>query len=334
MYDSVNALVGQEHPESLLQSRFLSDVNEQAHSLAGWTQEYQQLSCGHYAGSVLSLALPEMELIVESANRQLHQRGEIPENSIVLAFALEASGDGWLSGKKFDKDTMIVLTNEHQLDFRTPADLTAAALVLDIRLLANYLPATNGSETLDSAIRNRFAVLEPATLDRLRHHVRTIIPELQCGRINLSHPSAQKAFSNALIGNFIQTLGALNSGDQTLPRSALLRLKTVNKAIEHMRSHLDEAISIVEVCASLNVEQRVLNYCFQEVIGLSPISYLKYLRLNQVRRELRRVSSASCNIGNIAARSGFWHLSRFSSEYRKLFGELPSDTVRRSGWPM
>jgi len=334
MDDSVSTFANHKYPGSQIHSRYLFDVDEQARSLSGWTQEYQQLSCGNYAGSVLSLDLPEMELLVESTNRQLHQRGQIPENSIVLAFALNANGDGRISGKKFDKNTMIVLTNEHELDFRTPDELIAAALVVDIRTLTQYFPAFDGTSPLDSAMQNCFAAIEPAILDRLRNYINAIFSELQLGQIDLSYPAARKVFYNELIGNFLQTLESLNSVDQTIPRSALMRLKTVNKAIEHMRSHMEEAISIIDVCAVLHVEQRVLNYCFQEVIGMSPISYLKYLRLNKVRRELLRVSSASCNIGNIAASSGFWHLSRFSNEYRKLFGELPSNTVRRSGLTM
>lgn len=29
-------------------------------------------------------------------------------------------------------------------------------------------------------------------------------------------------------------------------------------------------------------------------------------------------------------RSGFWHLSHFSSDYRTMFGELPSETLRKA----
>lgn len=330
MSDAIQLCAAQQHVEPVLVSRFLSDVDEQAGSLSGWHQEYQQLGCGSYAGSVHSIALPRVELIVESSNRQLHQRGTIPEHSVMLAFALDASAEGWLSGKKFDQQTMIVLTEDYELDFRTPPDLTVAGLVFDEHLLRQYLPACNDSNPLNNAIHHCFAAIEPTVLENLRRHISTIASELQLGLLNLSQPASQKAFCDALIGNFMHALGAVNHIDQALPRSALLRLKTVNKAIEYMRAHIDETISIIDVCSALYVEQRVLNYCFQEVIGLLPILYLKYLRLNQVRRQLLRASSAPCNIGNIAASSGFWHPSRFSTEYRKLFGELPSETVRRS----
>lgn len=59
---------------------------------------------------------------------------------------------------------------------------------------------------------------------------------------------------------------------------------------------------------------------------ISPVTYLRALRLNQVRTELRRECTAT--VGEIAARWGFWHPSRFAADYRAMFGELPSATRR------
>jgi len=311
-------------------SQTLSDVDEQARSLSGWTQEYQQLSCGKYAGAVTSVVLPDVELIVESSNLQLHQTGEVPKDTIVLAIALNAGGEGWLSGKKFDDNTLIVLAHGHELDFRTPPDLTAAALVVDANALSHYLHTFDINASFDIAVKNRFAALPPSLINTLRDYVRSAITNIHSGDINLSHPASIKAFRAGLISNFVHVLGGLNPANQAIPRSALQRRRTVNKAIEYIRSHINEPICIIDVCYALNVEQRVLQYCFQEVLGLAPISYLKYLRLIQVRRELRLAGSSHCDIGDAAAHWGFWHLSRFSSDYRKLFGELPSETVRRA----
>jgi len=46
-----------------------------------------------------------------------------------------------------------------------------------------------------------------------------------------------------------------------------------------------------------------------------------------VRRELQTHRRDS--IGDVAARWGFWHLSRFAADYTRLFGELPSATRAR-----
>lgn len=59
---------------------------------------------------------------------------------------------------------------------------------------------------------------------------------------------------------------------------------------------------------------------------ISPVTYLRTMRLNRVRSELRQCPAST--VGDVAARWGFWHLSRFAREYRALFGELPSATLK------
>ena len=69
---------------------------------------------------------------------------------------------------------------------------------------------------------------------------------------------------------------------------------------------------------------RKLNDCFQEALGTSPLKYLRAVRLNGVRRELRM---GAPSVQDVAARWGFWHHGEFAAAYRRQFGELPSQTL-------
>jgi AraC family ethanolamine operon transcriptional activator len=51
------------------------------------------------------------------------------------------------------------------------------------------------------------------------------------------------------------------------------------------------------------------------------------LRLNGVRRDLRRADPAATRITDLAIKWGFWHMSQFAADYRSFFGELPSNTI-------
>ena len=62
---------------------------------------------------------------------------------------------------------------------------------------------------------------------------------------------------------------------------------------------------------------------------MPPARYLRRRRLNGVRGEFRSPDGAPARVTDIAMRWGFWELGRFASEYRALFGELPSDTLAR-----
>ncbi len=81
-----------------------------------------------------------------------------------------------------------------------------------------------------------------------------------------------------------------------------------------------------ELCEQLHVSRRTLQYCFQDVLGMAPATYLRALRLNGVRRDLRGRAAAS--VQDAAAAWGFWHLSQFATDYRRMFGARPSETLR------
>ena len=59
-----------------------------------------------------------------------------------------------------------------------------------------------------------------------------------------------------------------------------------------------------------------------------PKQYLHARRLAGVRRELR-LAPSEVRVVDVANRWGFWHMGRFAADYRKQFGEQPSETLRR-----
>jgi AraC family ethanolamine operon transcriptional activator len=65
-----------------------------------------------------------------------------------------------------------------------------------------------------------------------------------------------------------------------------------------------------------------------EEFGVTPSSYIKSRRLAAVQSELIK-KGPEVIISDVANRRGFWHMGSFASDYRKQFGELPSETLRR-----
>jgi AraC-like DNA-binding protein len=65
----------------------------------------------------------------------------------------------------------------------------------------------------------------------------------------------------------------------------------------------------------------------------SPMLYLRRLRLQRVHTELAANSPDSVTVTMVAGRCGFMHLGRFAGQYRQLFGETPSQTLRAPGTP-
>jgi AraC family ethanolamine operon transcriptional activator len=71
-----------------------------------------------------------------------------------------------------------------------------------------------------------------------------------------------------------------------------------------------------------------LRRTFRRLLGVSPARYLRMRRLHQARDALR--ATASGTVTQIAVAVGFSDLGRFARDYRDLFGELPSATLKRA----
>ena len=92
-------------------------------------------------------------------------------------------------------------------------------------------------------------------------------------------------------------------------------------------AHVDEALHISALCRTLEVSERTLRVAFRKVRGLPPCRHLRMLRLSQARRALLSANRKLVTVTEIATDFGFVELGRFSVEYRKLFGECPSETL-------
>jgi AraC-like DNA-binding protein len=98
-------------------------------------------------------------------------------------------------------------------------------------------------------------------------------------------------------------------------------------AERYMWSHVDDDIGLDEICRGIGCHRRTLLNYFNKLYGMSPIRYLKILRLNRAQTALRESDPLRISIFDVAADHGFWHMGHFSSDYRYLFGETPSETL-------
>jgi transcriptional regulator GlxA family with amidase domain len=73
---------------------------------------------------------------------------------------------------------------------------------------------------------------------------------------------------------------------------------------------------------------RRLQAAFQDALDVTPSGYLRKVKLERARDELR--SGAAENIASVAYRWGFNHPGRFSALYRRAFGESPAETLKRA----
>lgn len=104
--------------------------------------------------------------------------------------------------------------------------------------------------------------------------------------------------------------------------------RDVKIAVDYMRANIDLPIRVADLVAATRTPERTLRKHFHQFMRLSPLRFLKLLRLARARDTLLGVSDHT--VTETATRCGFTHLGRFSSDYRRGIGELPSATRRRA----
>lgn len=106
------------------------------------------------------------------------------------------------------------------------------------------------------------------------------------------------------------------------------RARLARRAEAWMLDRLAEPVQVADVCLALGVSRRELEYAFRSAFDQSPRDHLQALRLNAVHRALCRADGASDTVIRVALDHGITHLGRFAAQYRMLFGESPSATLR------
>jgi AraC-like DNA-binding protein len=107
--------------------------------------------------------------------------------------------------------------------------------------------------------------------------------------------------------------------------------RQVKRAIDYMVANMGQPLDIAEIAREAGVSVRSLQVAFQQFKDMSPLEFLRLLRLRAVREDI--MSGADGTVSDIARRRGFSHMGRFSALYRQAFGEFPLQSIQRGRHP-
>lgn len=296
-----------------------------AAELDGWQQRYQQLTPGAFRAEVSQVTYGDVHVFREQTSQALLEEGEARRGYVSVAMPEPQCDDGWFSGYALTGQSLAWAGNGRALALRTPRRLDLAGLTVPLPALERALvlagaepdafvraaPVRQVSKGIGSEFRAAMlSVLATATVDAEVFHNRFIESAIRDALL--------LAAATALVGDDHTT--------QPLPTIASRR-RLVADAYQRIRAAPDENWSVLALCERLGVSRRTLQYSFNEVTGLSPLDFVRAVRMNGVRQALR--TDAAESVGAAAARFGFHHLPRFAAQYRAFFGELPSATLGR-----
>lgn len=303
-------------------------VVEQACALPFWHQDYIQLSTGRFHGEIDSVTTENIQLFREAMNRSVDETASARKDTYVIGVPNGMDGEACWGLIPIDSNSLITLNKNAELTFRTPHHSEISAAVIDADRLEHY------AETImETDLRAIFQRIRPA--EPLLPSQAAMMRDMFYGsfhwtgnpELNQAHPAAWQHFEDDILAACVTALASIRPDDR---KDSGLRVPryVVNRVRERVLASPLCPPTIAELCQELRISRRSLNHAFVRVLGITPISYMRNIRLNRVRAALLQEDPSHSTISQIALRWGFWHMSLFSRYYRELFGELPSETRR------
>jgi len=296
------------------------DADEHAHNLTDWEQCYDQITPGPFHGTLAELQLPQMQVFRESTSQAVRQDCCVWPDTFWFGLP-ERAGQTRINGRQTGEDAVMVRPGHCEFELVTPADYAIYGIVIRRQALAQAADRTGS--------RIDWTQLAGTAVLRVNDVSRTACLQTLAGLLTQEGAGASSDWrQQAVIGALLAMLDT-SEVDSAVSNSFMRRQRIVAKARDFVLGHCDQVITVPDLCERLHVSRRTLQYCFEDVLGISPMQYLRIIRLNGARRHLRENLSEARTVGEVAADWGFWHFSQFSSDYRKLFGQSPSESLRQ-----
>ena len=140
------------------------------------------------------------------------------------------------------------------------------------------------------------------------------------------------SINTELLYNHILSIYA-DALNQTTSLTHLKRSESIllaKKIYQYIHDNATEPIQMIHLTQLTGKSERTVERIFKKYFGVAPYSYLKLHRLHLIRSQLKKGNPSTLNITYLAMENGFMQMGYFGSEYKKLFNETPSETLRRS----
>jgi len=307
--------------------------DEMSDLVPDWQQEYIQVQKGTFSWENMILQIGDFQFIEEFFGGPTIARGQTEKDTVALAIPQTLIGSNIYCGHELTFQTLLTADRHSCYDLTIGEQLKHFIVVAPINQV--MVCAEKLQRPIDTLRQPSVEIIffDPSVYNDLDRYLKNLFFLVKNYPEQLAFPLLETSMAQLILDDVlpllvdiltIQTTQRINN--QSKKGESYRQL--VNGSNRFIKDNIDRPITLQDLCDHLSTSQRSLNYAFKSTYGIPPMEYLKVVRLNQVRRALRRADPSVDQVRSIAVRFGFWHLSRFSADYQKAFGETPSETLR------
>ena len=306
-------------PAGLTFATHVADFQQLADSSPEWRSEYIPLEKGPFTGALTAAHTANLQLALVEYSRGYSFSGDTPASTSTFLMPLPGAHGGVYLGRVMRELDIAATDHGQGSEFFSKTSTKQLVLSVDRSLLESVV---------DSLWLNNAHRINDNLFHFLDNWHRT---EFLCGAQQLltlaldepemlTRPPGSNSIERRLLENLMDACVSEPRRSSKSERNDYAR-----RARAYFADRLHDAVSLTELCGTINASKRTLQVAFQETYGAPPIVYLRSLRLNGARRELR--SGSGLTVTEVALKWGFLHFGHFSANYRRAFGETPSETL-------
>jgi AraC family transcriptional regulator, ethanolamine operon transcriptional activator len=231
----------------------------------------------------------------------------------------------WWNGHQCDELSLLVEAPGADFCLATAAAPRSwCGLYIPNQVLAD----ANGDVTTAVGSKRGFFQVSRQRITRFRSVVGQLGAIVQGRPKVLESAAGQRAAGQKLLREVHNLLVAPKTDEPTRGRHVVPRKQIIRMAMDFVEQHDPECLSVELLATAAGVSERTLRDAFLRYFGVAPVQYLNRRTVHEIRKALLAADPSVATVTEIATRSGVWQFGRLARDYRFLFGELPSETLR------
>ncbi|NOR81448.1 MAG: helix-turn-helix domain-containing protein, partial [Methyloprofundus sp.] len=266
------------------------------------------------------LITPSTILYKESYSSSVHLQGLTPDGMLGFTIPLKLGSQSLYWNATFNQQELPA-SLPGGLDVVIDAGQTHIIVLIQLSLLERMLPKQQATVLKTAASKRQLPITKPA-IDSFTQWLLNLLSYAQQHPDIYQHSSVLRSVEEDLLQQLLRVVRL----PLQIPAkdSRQKRRQGLDLALEFLREADLSSLSIPEICSKTGVSQRTLEYAFQEHLNMTPIRFIRKLRLHSIRRTLLTSEVSDTSISDTAYQHGIYDMGRFASIYKNYFGELPS----------
>lgn len=311
-------------------ARRFATLDAMAGALSGARIELIQAGPGG-GGRLLPIGLGDTEVQFGCYGAPTLTRGAVDEDRFSAVVGIPAQALGLWEGRAREAGALVVYAPGSQMFRSDPEHASWVRITVAAQRLGRAFAASTGRELAPA--RSSWIVSDRASLERLMRRLRALLRSLAADPHRLSRSGLPRSVEGELLADLCEALGSARHAEEPISKKRIDPRRIVLAVERHLEDRIQEPIRLAHLAAAAGACERSVEYAFRCLLATTPMRYVKLRRLAFVHRQLRASTPASATVTRLALNGGFRHLSQFAQDYRCVYGESPSETLRGAAPP-